>query len=130
MFMKSLMLFLSFAFPFVRVATSGAVDHVVIEDWTTAALGARGIPTDWTGQNWGQPRYDFTIVADAERKVLDLKSENERSTITKTIAGRVNLLETPILEWQWKVLRLPTGGDSRKRETMDQAAQLYVVWPR
>jgi hypothetical protein len=130
MLVKGLMVLLSCALPLVSVVSSAAADRVVIEDWAAGVLGAKGIPTDWTGQTWGQPRYDFTIVADAERKVLSLKSENERSTITKTLAGRVHLHATPILEWQWKVMTLPAGGDSRQRETMDQAAQLYVVWPR
>jgi len=124
------MFLLSVALPLVMVVSSGAADRVVIEDWAAGVLGARGVPTDWAGQLWGQPRYDLTIVADAERKVLSLKSKNESSTISKKIAGRVNLQDTPVLEWQWKVMMLPAGSDTRKREMMDQAAQLYVVWPR
>ena len=65
MFLKSLMLLLSFALPLVRVVSSGAADLVVIEDWAAGVLGARGIPTDWAGQIWGRPRYDLAIVADA-----------------------------------------------------------------
>jgi hypothetical protein len=42
----------------------------------------------------------------------------------------VNLKETPILEWTWKATLLPRGGDVRRKETTDMAAQLYVVWPR
>ena len=38
--------------------------------------------------------------------------------------------ETPILEWTWKATILPKGGDLRRKETTDMAAQLYVVWPR
>src|SRR5262249_1906774 len=72
----------------------------------------------------------FAIVDDAGRKVLQLKSRGDNSTISKEIKGRVDLKETPILEWSWKVIALPSGADSRKRETDDQAAQLYVTWPR
>ena len=42
----------------------------------------------------------------------------------------MNLKETPILEWTWKATILPKGGDLRRKETTDMAAQLYVVWPR
>jgi hypothetical protein len=35
-----------------------------------------------------------------------------------------------VLEWSWKVVTLPRGGDSRRKETDDQGAQIYVVWPR
>ena len=41
-----------------------------------------------------------------------------------------DLKQTPILEWSWRVVALPTGADSRKKSTDDQAAQLYVTWPR
>ena len=52
MFLKSLLLLLSFVIPLVRVVTSRAADRVVIEDWAAGVLGARGIPTDWAGQIW------------------------------------------------------------------------------
>jgi len=42
----------------------------------------------------------------------------------------VNLKETPLLEWSWKASVLPKGGDSCKKVTDDQAAQIFVVWPR
>src|SRR5256885_10027237 len=43
---------------------------------------------------------------------------------------KVNLKATPILEWRWRVVTLPMGADARNKHTDDQAAQLYVVWPR
>jgi hypothetical protein len=104
---------------------------IVIEDWTTDAVGRRGIPSGWTGEGLGQvAAYDFVIEQDAGKQVLHIKSHNEHSTIVKDITGKVNLKETPILEWTWKVMILPTGGDLRRKETTDIAAQLYVVWPR
>ena len=83
------------------------------------------------GEGLGQvAAYDFVIEQDAGKQVLHIKSHNEHSTIVKDITGKVNLKETPILEWTWKVMILPTGGDLRRKETTDIAAQLYVVWPR
>jgi len=63
-------------------------------------------------------------------KVLHLKSRDDGSTISKEIKGKVNLKETPILEWKWKAVALPRGGDSCSKATDDQAAQIYVTWPR
>jgi hypothetical protein len=111
-------------------AAAGAADLVMIEDWSRAAIGAKGIPPDWDAQKWGSPAYDFAIVENDGHKVLHLRSQNEGSTIRRNIKGKVNLKETPILEWRWKVVTLPRGGDSRKKETDDQAAQVYVGWPR
>ena len=103
---------------------------VVLEDWTTQPLGARGIPAGWRGQTWGRPAYDLTVELDGAARVLRLRSRDEGSTITKEIRGQVDLRATPILEWRWKAVELPAGGDSRRRAEDDQAAQLFVVWPR
>jgi Protein of unknown function (DUF3047) len=40
----------------------------------------------------------------------------------------VDLREFPFLNWQWKAVRLPRGGDVRKAATDDQAVQLYVAF--
>ena len=36
----------------------------------------------------------------------------------------------PILNWQWKVTRLPEKGNFLNKKTDDQAAQVYVLFPR
>jgi hypothetical protein len=100
---------------------------VLVEDWSKHPVGARGIPEGWKGQNWGTPAYDLTIVAGSQ-KMLHLKSQNEGSTIVKEV--KINVKDTPILEWQWKAVVLPAGGDSRKKAADDQAAQIYVTFPR
>ncbi len=87
------------------VAIAWAADRVVIEDWRSYPLGTRGIPGDWKEQNWGKPAYDLEIVSD-------------------------NGQETPILEWRWKVMTLPTGGNACQKSTDDEAAQVYVAWVR
>lgn len=52
----------------VMTAFSPATGYVVVEDWEDDFLGATGIPVGWTGQGWGFPDYDMTIVADEGRK--------------------------------------------------------------
>ncbi|OLB48995.1 MAG: hypothetical protein AUH99_12470 [Candidatus Rokubacteria bacterium 13_2_20CM_2_70_11] len=122
---------LGLAASLLLVAAAGAADVVLIEDWTKVALGAKGIPDGWKGgQSWGFPKYDFTVMENSGHRVLHLRSDGDSSMISKEITGKVNLKATPILEWRWKVVTLPEGGDSRSKHTDDQAAQLYVVWPR
>jgi len=110
--------------------TAWAAERVVVEDWLKHPVGAKGIPPGWKGQNWGSPGYDFAVVENDGHKVLHLKSRDDGSTISKEIKGKVNLKETPILEWKWKAVALPRGGDSCSKATDDQAAQIYVTWPR
>jgi hypothetical protein len=111
------------------IATAGADPaSVIVEDWSAQSIGTRGIPEGWKAQTWGSPKYDFEIVAGPNGKVLHLKSEGDSSTISKEV--KVDLKEYPILEWRWKVITVPVAADLRRKETDDQAAQLYVVFPR
>ena len=106
-----------------------AADDFLLEDWKQK-LGATGIPPGWQGQNWGSPKYDFKVEEHEGRAAVHMKSANEGSTISREIKGKVSLKDTPILEWTWKVVTLPQDGNSCKKATDDQAAQLFVVWPR
>jgi hypothetical protein len=107
---------------------SGQSPSVVVEDWAKAPVGTKGIPPGWQGQKWGDPRYDFTVVQDGAGKALQLKSADDSSSISKEI--KVDVKQYPILEWTWKVVALPPRGHARKAETDDEAAQIYVTFPR
>jgi hypothetical protein len=107
-----------------------AAEHFVVDDWSKASVGHKGIPPGWEGQRWGSPAYDITVAEDGGKKVLHLKSKNEGSTINKEVKGKVNLKDTPILEWSWKMVALPKGGNSCVKATDDQAGQVFVLWPR
>jgi hypothetical protein len=114
----------------VFATSASAAAQVVVEDWSAQAVGSKGIPAGWRGQNWGSPKYDFTVVTNDGHKALQMRSANEGSTISKEVKGNVNLKETPILEWSWKVTTLPKDGNSCRKATDDQAGQVFVVWPR
>src|SRR5262245_51179923 len=114
----------------VLVAAVALAADVVVEDWSAAPVGAKGIPPGWRKQDWGSPTYDFTVVEQDGQRVVHLKSAGDSSNVNKDIRGKVRLTETPILEWTWKAVVLPKGADARRAATDDQAAQFYVVWPR
>jgi hypothetical protein len=101
---------------------------LVVEDWAKQPEGKTGIPDGWKGQNWGSPKYDFRIETQGGRKVLRAKSHDDSSTISKE--AKVNVKDRPILQWSWQAVTLPKAGDARKSATDDQAAQLYVTFPR
>src|SRR5258706_4405392 len=118
------------AVAFAVVATASAADRVVVEDWRSYPLGTRGIPSAWKEQTWGKPAYDLEIVSDNGQPALHLRSKGETSTIIRDLKASVDLKETPILEWRWKVMTFPTGGNACQQSTDDQAAQVYVAWLR
>jgi Protein of unknown function (DUF3047) len=102
----------------------------LIEDWSTQPIGARGIPQGWRSYETpgGHPRYDFTIVEDAGRRAIELRSVDEHSTIAREVS--VDLGVTPMLEWSWRVLTQPAGADLRTWAGSDASGHIFVVWPR
>ena len=101
---------------------------VPVEDWAKQTDGKTGIPDGWKGQNWGSPKYDFRITTQGGRKGINLKSANDSSTISKEV--KVDVKTWPVLQWSWQVVTLPKGADARKSATDDEAAQIYVTFPR
>ena len=102
----------------------------MVEDWSAPPLGLHGVPPGWRSYETpgGHPRYDFTVVEDSGHRALELKSENEHSTIAREID--VDLAATPVLEWAWRVITQPAGADLTKRTTSDASGHVFVVWPR
>lgn len=88
------------------------------------------MPGEWKGQTWGNPTYDLEIVNNDGHHRLRLRSTGASSTIMRDIKGSVDLKETPVLQWSWKVTALPAGGYACQKSTDDEAAQVYVAWLR
>jgi DUF3047 family protein len=107
---------------------AGQGARVVVEDWSKVPVGHKGVPPGWRTQSWGSPKYDFEVVTEGSAHVLRMVSEGDSSTINKEI--KVNCKDYPVLQWSWKVTALPKGADARRKETDDQAAQVYVTFPR
>ena len=115
----------------LALATVATAAEVLIEDWKAYKVGSTGLPDAWKAQNWGTPNYqNLKIVDDDGRRALHMKSANDSSTINRDVKGKVHLKDTPILEWEWKSIVLPKGGNSCKKATDDQAGQIFLVWPR
>jgi hypothetical protein len=114
--------------PLARAA-AGPVASIV-EDWSQAPLGARGVPPGWEKYETprGNPAYDFTVMEDEGRRALGLRSAGDHSTIAHGV--HVDLTATPFLTWQWKVMSVPRGADLRERATSDASGHLFVIWPR
>src|SRR5262245_58083253 len=108
----------------------GASRRLVVEDWSGAARGARGVPPGWEPYETpgGRPAYDFAVVEDEGRWALRVRSADDHSTIAKRV--QVELDTMPILEWSWKLTKLPAGADVRRRATSDLAVDVLVIWPR
>lgn len=88
---------------------------------------AESAPKGWTVKEWNG-RADIGVVKAPFGNALHLKSSNTSSAIYKDL--ELDLKEFPVINWKWKVARLPKGADVRKRSADDQAVQVYVIFPR
>lgn len=86
-----------------------------------------GVPLGWELR-------EFTGHAEVElvrhERALALRLRSARTSFALYRDLVVSLDEFPTLAWSWKVVQLPAGGDVRERTRDDQAAQVYVVFPR
>jgi hypothetical protein len=126
--MRRLLISLVLALHASAAAVPAELPTIVVEDWSRQPQGRTGIPEGWQGHSWGSPKYDFMIAAEGSDRVLRLRSRGDNSTISKET--RIDVTKSPLMVWRWKVVTLPAGADCRRKATDDEAAQVYVTFPR
>jgi hypothetical protein len=86
-----------------------------------------GAPAGWNLEvKEGEPV--ITMEKDGDHTVVRLVARKSSFGIKKEF--EMDIREYPYLNWKWKVTKLPEKGNFLKKETDDQAAQLYVIFPR
>jgi hypothetical protein len=91
------------------------------------AMAVGEVPSGWRLQpHRGQPR--LAIERAGHRSYLRLSSSGDTAYGIKKDT-QIDLGRFPFLNWTWKALHLPREGDIRKRETDDQALQIYLAFP-
>jgi len=101
--------------------------RVRVTDRTPPRLPAEGVPAGWTAKEF-VGHASVELVRDEARLALRLRSERSSFALYRDVVIDIN--EFPFLSWSWKVVRLPAEGDVRERAADDQAAQVYVIFPR
>jgi hypothetical protein len=71
-------------------------------------------------------KADFTVVQEEDVHALRLRSEGTSFSLQRPVD--IDPRHFPLLSWKWKVTKLPMGGDVRKSNADDQAAQLFVAF--
>ena len=101
--------------------------RVRVSDRTPPRLPVEGIPQGWMAKEF-VGHASVELVRDEARLALRLRSEHSSFALYRDVV--VDLAEFPFLSWSWKVITLPAEGDVRDRAADDQAAQIYVIFPR
>lgn len=112
-------------------ASAASVDNrsirIPLADPVPGSLPAEGTPPGWNLKEFSG-RADVELTRIDGQLALRLRSGHSSFALYHDVALRVE--DFPILSWSWKVLRLPQAGDVRVRGRDDQAAQIYVIFPR
>jgi hypothetical protein len=90
-------------------------------------LPALGIPAGWQLREFSG-RAEVELVRGDRGLAVNLRADRASFALYRDLV--VGLDEFPALGWSWKVARLPAGGDVRQAARDDQAAQVYVMFPR
>ena len=116
-------------FLWVGTGAAGAEEKgTLMVDRFAGGLDTKGIPVGWNLEK--EPGNDSKISLGQEKDVhfLSLLSVGDAFGLKKEMSFEIR--KYPYLSWKWKAIQLPKGGDIRKRETDDQAGQIYVLFPK
>jgi DUF3047 family protein len=101
--------------------------RVPVTDEMPAHLPASGTPAGWELKEFtGDASVE--LVRDAGRVALRLRSARTSFALHRDVV--LDVRQYSMLAWSWKVTRLPVAGDVRDPARDDQAAQVYVIFPR
>lgn len=118
-------LFLLFFLSVSGAAPAAEYETVRAARFSSADLG-KAVPQGWSlDRKLGTSNLRLEKAGSAF--VVRLISDGNSSFGIKR-EFQVDLREFPFLNWRWKAVRLPRGGDVRQAATDDQAIQLYVAF--
>jgi hypothetical protein len=97
-------------------------------DRFSGGVDEKGIPVGWTLEKEPGGDSKITLAQEKEGHFLRIFSVGDTFGLKKEMS--FDIRKYPYLSWCWRATKLPKGGDIRKRETDDQAGQIYVVFPK
>lgn len=116
------------AIPLIIPPAATASPSILFEEHFSEKQNPDGTPSGWDLKQWKGSKPDIHLESENGLTVLHLISVNNSFGVYKEF--KFDIREFPILHWRWKVTMLPKDGDVRRKETDDQAAQIYVPFPR
>lgn len=106
----------------------GAEKEMLLIDRFEGGTNEKGLPQGWSLEKEPGPQAKIVIKKEKGVNFLHLFSVNDTFGLKKEIS--FDIRKYPYFSWRWRAAVLPKGGDIRKRETDDQAGQIYVIFPK
>lgn len=137
--MKKSLLILVFLLVSVHVNGQDNTDQksTIIEDFENERIG--DLPENWFNQR-GEARpinykgdlrktYNYTITEEYGNKFLRFEGVRGKH-LNHPLVGKegLNIYETPVLSWNWRIHDIPEGANEDGKNTNDVAASIYVVF--
>lgn len=110
--------------------------NVLLDDFENYATGT--IPDTWYNQK-GDHRpalydpenkrdYQYSITESDGNKFLRYDGSQAKHLNFPLLKKGINIYETPILSWKWRVFELPDGANENDDDRNDAAASIYVAF--
>ena len=101
--------------------------NMVMIDKFSGQKDENGAPLGWELEK-KEGKVDIRIEHVRDNFYLHFVSQRSSFGVKKKMKFMIQ--DFPIINWNWKVSKLPEGGDVRKKSTDDQAAQVYIAFPK
>jgi Protein of unknown function (DUF3047) len=85
-----------------------------------------GLRPEWKEKVF-KGRTDYRVVREATGNALQAESHGAASALI--LEQAIDLKESPVLSWRWKVEKTLAKGDARSKAGDDYAARIYVIFP-
>lgn len=109
---------------------------VLLENFESYEVGT--IPSEWYNQKGeyrpstyspkDQRKYKYSVETEDGNKFLRYDGMNAKHLNFPLVNKKINLYETPILSWKWRIIDIPEGGNEDDDNRNDVAASIYVVF--
>jgi len=112
------------------VSVANAQESLQAGDFSKFAAGG-SLPPQWTPLIFRniETHTRYSLVTDSGVTVLKAESSKSASGLIRRFDDRlVDLKQTPILRWRWKVANLIKGADIAIKEGDDYPARIYVTF--
>jgi len=119
----------SFALLLSSTLARCAPSSFIVSNYSIApfSIESNGLPKGW-GLRILAGRPNVKIIKEKDKNILRLRSKHSSIVLYKDL--NVDLKIFPYLKWRWKVTKLPEGADARLDNRDDQAAGIYIAFPR
>lgn len=94
------------------------------ENWYNQKGEAR--PITYTGELRGT--YNYTVMEEGTNKFLRFEGVRGKHLNYPLVNTDVDIYETPILNWKWRIHDIPDGAKETDKKKNDTAASIYVVF--